>query len=116
MDTDLFVAFVPDELAPALRAGQVVVMDNLAPHRHEAVRARIEGAGARLILLPPYSPDFNPIELANPDEDGAADAGPARRPGAVRGDWRDPAGDHTDRRPALHEPPGVHATATCGTL
>jgi len=63
-DTDLFVAFVRDELAPTLRTGHVVVMDNLAPHKYATVRTLIEGAGARLILLPPYSPDFNPIEQA----------------------------------------------------
>jgi transposase len=63
-DTDLFVTFVREGLVPALRPGQVVVMDNLAPHKHAEVRRLIESAGARLLLLPPYSPDFNPIEMA----------------------------------------------------
>ena len=49
-------------LAPQLRPGDVVVMDNLAPHRSPAVRGAIEAAGAELRYLPPYSPDFNPIE------------------------------------------------------
>jgi len=61
---DLFVAYVRKVLAPELRAGDVVVMDNLSCHkRAEAVRA-IEAAGARAVYLPPYSPDLNPIENA----------------------------------------------------
>jgi transposase len=63
-DTELFVAFVAEALAPALRPGQVVVMDNLGPHRSPQVRRLVEAAGARLVLLPPYSPDLNPIEQA----------------------------------------------------
>ena len=63
-DTDLFVAFVRDELVPALRPGRVVVMDNLNPHKAPAVRRLVEAAGARVMLLPPYSPDLNPIENA----------------------------------------------------
>ncbi len=51
-------------LGPTLQPGVIVVMDNLAPHKSAAVRAAIEAAGARLLLLPPYSPDFNPIENA----------------------------------------------------
>ena len=68
-DTDTFLTFVADALVPCLRPGQVVVMDNLGPHKHPRVRTLIEGAaaaaaGCRLLLLPPYSPDFNPIEQA----------------------------------------------------
>jgi transposase len=63
-DTDTFVAFANDLLATSLRTGQVVVMDNLSPHKHPRVRAAIEAAGCELMLLPPYSPDFNPIEQA----------------------------------------------------
>lgn len=63
-DTDTFVAFTRHALTPVLRKGDVVVMDNLAPHKAPAVRRLIEDAGARLLLLPPYSPDFNPIEQA----------------------------------------------------
>lgn len=63
-DTDTFVAFVQETLLPALRPGHVVVMDNLAPHKAPAVRQLIESARASLLLLPPYSPDFNPIEMA----------------------------------------------------
>lgn len=63
-DTDLMVAFVEEALVPRLRQGQVVVMDNLQAHKSPRVRDLIESTGARLILLPPYSPDFNPIEMA----------------------------------------------------
>jgi transposase len=64
IDTDSFQAYVDQILVPALRPGDVVVLDNLVVHRHPAVRASIEQAGAALRFLPPYSPDFNPIELA----------------------------------------------------
>ena len=64
-DTELFVTFVRECLAPpALRPGQVVVLDNLGPHKCGEVDRLIEAAGARVLRLPPYSPDFNPIELA----------------------------------------------------
>jgi transposase len=63
-DTDLFVAFVREGLVPALAPGQVVVMDNLAPHKAPEVARLVGSAGARVLLLPPYSPDFNPIEQA----------------------------------------------------
>lgn len=49
-------------LVPTLRAGDVVVMDNLAAHKRPAIRAAIEGVGAKLLYLPPYSPDLSPIE------------------------------------------------------
>ena len=51
-------------LAPALRPGDIVVMDNLAAHKVAGIRQAIEAAGARLFYLPPYSPDLNPIENA----------------------------------------------------
>jgi transposase len=63
-DTPAVVAFVGRVLVPALRPGQVVVMDNLTRHQAARVRELIEGAGCRLLFLPPYSPDFNPIEPA----------------------------------------------------
>jgi transposase len=49
---------------PELRRGDIVIMDNLSSHKGSAVRAMIEAAGADLLYLPPYSPDFNPIENA----------------------------------------------------
>jgi transposase len=61
-DADVFVTFVRAALVPALRPGQVVVMDNLASHHVDGVRALVEGAGCRLVYLPPYSPDLSPIE------------------------------------------------------
>lgn len=63
-NTDIMVAFVEHVLLPTLRPGQVVIMDNLGPHKAKRVRELIEGAGCRLLFLPPYSPDFNPIEEA----------------------------------------------------
>src|SRR5262245_25512274 len=64
IDHDTFRAYVEHVLVPALRPGDVVVLDNLAAHKPPEVRAAIERAGARLQFLPPYSPDFNPIEQA----------------------------------------------------
>jgi transposase len=63
-DTDIFLAYVEQVLCPALRPGDVVVMDNLSAHKVHGVRQQIEAAGAELLYLPPYSPDLNPIEKA----------------------------------------------------
>jgi transposase len=63
-DGDVFLAYLEQVLCPWLQPGQVVIMDNLAAHKVQGVRQRIEATGARLIYLPPYSPDFNPIEKA----------------------------------------------------
>lgn len=60
----VFEAYVEEALAPSLRSGQVVVMDNLTAHKGERVRELIEERGCQLVFLPPYSPDFNPIEQA----------------------------------------------------
>jgi transposase len=59
-----FVAYVEQVLVPELRPGEVVVLDNLGSHKVAGVRRAIEGAGCRLLYLPPYSPDLNPIEQA----------------------------------------------------
>ena len=59
-----FLVYVQQVLVPTLRPGDVVIMDNLPAHKGEAVRAAIAAAGARRVLLPPYSPDLNPIENA----------------------------------------------------
>jgi transposase len=64
MTGDVFVAYVQQQLVPTLKAGDVVVMDNLSSHKRAAVRTAIESVGATLRLLPPYSPDLNPIEKA----------------------------------------------------
>ena len=63
-DGDIFLAYVEHILCPALRPGDVVVMDNLSSHKIKGVRERIEQAGAEVVYLPPYSPDLNPIEKA----------------------------------------------------
>ena len=62
MDGVCFLAYVEQMLAPSLTPGDVVVMDNLPAHRVSGIKAAIEHAGATLLYLPPYSPDFNPIE------------------------------------------------------
>ena len=59
---EVFEAYVERVLAPTLRRGQVVVMDNLSAHKGERVREIIEERGCELLYLPPYSPDLNPIE------------------------------------------------------
>jgi transposase len=59
-----FLAYVEQMLAPTLNAGDIVIMDNLPAHKAGGVRAAIEAVGATLLYLPPYSPDFNPIEMA----------------------------------------------------
>ena len=61
---ELFVAYVEQVLVPELRPGDVVVLDNLSAHKRAGVRQAVEGAGCRLLYLPPYSPDLNPIERA----------------------------------------------------
>jgi transposase len=63
-DADIFLAYVEQVLAPQLRPGDVVVMDNLSSHKVGGVRELIEKAGAELLYLPAYSPDLNPIEKA----------------------------------------------------
>lgn len=60
----VFETYVERVLAPTLRKGQVVVMDNLSAHKGEKVRELIEGRGCELLYLPPYSPELNPIEEA----------------------------------------------------
>lgn len=64
MNGAAFTAYVEQVLVPTLRPGDIVVMDNLPAHKPTAVRQAIERVGAELRFLPPYSPDFNPIEMA----------------------------------------------------
>jgi transposase len=61
---EAFQVYAEQVLVPELRPGDIVIMDNLSSHKGPAVRRAIEAAGARLLFLPPYSPDFNPIENA----------------------------------------------------
>ncbi len=63
-DADIFLAYVEQVLCPALKPGNLVVMDNLSSHKVNGVRQAIQEAGAELLYLPPYSPDLNPIEKA----------------------------------------------------
>src|SRR3954464_222863 len=64
MNGPAFLAYTQQFLAPTLRPGDIVVLDNLSSHKVSGVREAIEQAGATLLYLPPYSPDLNPIELA----------------------------------------------------
>ena len=64
MNGNAFFAYVEQVLAPTLKPGDIVVLDNLSAHKVPGIRDAIEAAGAKLLYLPPYSPDFNPIEQA----------------------------------------------------
>lgn len=64
MNGQVFLAYVEQVLVPTLSPGDVVIMDNLPAHKAAGIRAAIEAAGASLLYLPPYSPEFNPIENA----------------------------------------------------
>jgi transposase len=61
-DTEVFRTYVSEVLAPKLRPGDIVVMDNLTPHKSAPTLALVEQAGAQVLFLPAYSPDLNPIE------------------------------------------------------
>jgi transposase len=64
VDSKIFDLYIRDYLCPTLSPGQIVILDNLAAHGSESVRVAIEAKGCELLFLPPYSPDFSPIELA----------------------------------------------------
>jgi transposase len=64
VDGAAFISYAERVLAPSLRPGQVVILDNLRAHKSEVARTAVAAVGARLLFLPPYSPDCNPIELA----------------------------------------------------
>lgn len=64
MDGEMFTAYAETILAPTLAPGDIVILDNLPAHKVTGARAAIEAVGAILLFLPPYSPDFNPIEQA----------------------------------------------------
>jgi transposase len=64
INRDAFETYIAQVLVPDLRAGDIVVLDNLSSHKGPRVRALIEAAGTSLLYLPPYSPDLNPIEMA----------------------------------------------------
>ncbi len=62
MDGDIFLAYVEQVLVPTLVPGEIVILDNLASHKIPGVEQAVQGAGATVLYLPPYSPDLNPIE------------------------------------------------------
>ncbi len=64
INRDAFTAYVTQVLVPELSPGDIVIMDNLSSHKGSAIQEAIKAAGADLLFLPPYSPDFNPIEKA----------------------------------------------------
>ena len=82
---EVFDAFVAEFLVPVLRPGQTVVLDNLAVHKSTTAQALIEAAGGRLLFLPPYSPDFNPIEPIFAKVKTALRASAARTPDDLAG-------------------------------
>jgi transposase len=85
INRDAFQAHVDQVPIPDLRAGDIIVMDNLSSHKGTQVREAIEAAGASLLYLPPYSPDFNPIENARSKLKALLRK--AAEP-AIRGPWR----------------------------
>lgn len=64
MNRQIFEVYVETQLAPTLRAGDIVILDNLSSHKSEKARAILKERGAWFLFLPPYSPDLNPIEMA----------------------------------------------------
>lgn len=78
VDGLVFLSYVKQVLVPTLIKGDIVVMDNLSAHQSKAVREAIEACGARLVFLPPYSPDLNPIEKCWSKIKTALRAGKAR--------------------------------------
>lgn len=64
MDKEAFLVYVREFLCPTLHPGDIVIADNLSSHKNNAVRNAIEAVDATILYLPPYSPDFNPIEMA----------------------------------------------------
>ena len=64
MNTETFAWYIREQLAPRLRPGQVVVLDNLSAHKAASIREALAARGCEVLFLPPYSPDFTPIEQA----------------------------------------------------
>lgn len=93
-DTDVFLAYLEQVLTPELCDGDVVVMDNLTPHKHPKARTLIESAGAAVLYLSPSSPDLNPIEnlwsKVKPVKQGPASAAEHRGSNVRNAPGRDP--------------------------
>ena len=101
-NTEAFLTYLDAVLCPALRPGRVVLMDNLQVHKAQAVRQRIEACGCRLVFLPRYSPDFNPIEgaFSKLEDVFTPGAGPHAR-GLGAGHWRGAPNHQCPRRSRL---------------
>lgn len=82
-DGDVFLEFLDQVLCPKLKPGDVLIMDNLSAHKVEGVKDRVQATGARLLYLPPYSPDLNPIEKAWAKLKALLRAAKARTPDAL---------------------------------
>ncbi len=96
INRDAFLPYVEQVLVPELRPGDTVVMDNLSSHKSPVVRDWIEAAGASLLYLPPYSPDFNPIEQAFSKLKAHLRKAAER---TIHGLWTAMAGSSTSTRP-----------------
>jgi transposase len=116
-DGDLFLAFVEQVLAPPLEVGHIVILDNLGAHKVEGVRQLIESRGAQLLYLPPYSPDFNPIEHAWSKLKQLAARHKSPRAGTTRtGDRPSPGHHHPTKRARLLPPLLIRDTVTMKVL
>ena len=100
----VFEAYVERALAPALRPGQVVVLDNLNAHKGERVRELVEGRGCELLFLPAYSPDFSPIEEAFSKLKALLRRAQARKGGSGGGDRAGARRDHAGGRRRVVRP------------
>ena len=100
---DLFAAYVGQHLAPQLRPGDLLIMDNLPTHKVKAAAAAVQAVGARVVFLPPYSPDYNPIEQVFSKIKNEL----RRRNSAPSANWRMPSGS---RSTGSHPP--THATTS----
>lgn len=87
---EVFETYLERVLAPSLKAGQVVVMDNLSSHKGSRVKELVEERGCEILYLPPYSPDLNPIEEAFEDKGAVAQSRGAHSRGAHRGNESSP--------------------------
>ena len=107
MDGEVFQAYVEQALAPSLRRGDIVVMDNLPAHKVHGVREAIEAAGASLLYPPPYSPDFNPSKWHSPSLKRCC-APPKRAPSPISGE-PSPTRSNASRQPSAEtiSPPKV---------
>jgi transposase len=116
MDTDAFTWYITEQLAPTLRPGQIVVLDNLSAHQADRIRQAIEARHCHLLFLPPYSPDFTPIEQAfskiKAIQSHPARAGCAHQGGASRSGWPRHRGHYPTRCRGLVRPRRVRSACS----